>query len=724
MTARRDDPVLVIDLRTGECDAEQAAGAVLVLDDAEQAADHDEVYQALLGNPAVSGVLCVAVDGGNADGAVRIRPAPSLAPVERAATVWIGHSDGIRWRPAEPLVRAVERAAISGLGQLVDALTDPAVFAAVVKAVSTLPYSTASAGMVLERTSLHEVELRRAQEEAIAWFTDPDAGRVGAQELPRDEFRTAVRETIEVDPAEDVLLPGAELAEAHTRAVTALNAADHALTRVDHFLAPLPKRRPRPAVGPVLAEARAAVRDFHDKATQQLHRIDENLRGQRVGRDVVARLGVRGPVPARPRDIRDRSRRLVEEWLGRYRSVACLLPDLDAERVGQEPQGCAAAIAELDGLAPPAGPAPLLATWPQHSLVVPLAAVAGGLAALGTHALGIAAAFFLPLLVLAWFAAGLVLQARQPTATGEQGFAVASVLAALFWALPVFGGWLMVFLVAGAGMPDVLGVVATLLAVLLSAWTIGVGWRRSVRQWRRKLDFDGLRDRLAGAAQLVDEVIRAEWRPSARRAMFAEGLRQVSIGLTAVRDVLAERAADLLDSPEQHDGNHPYDPPDRDVHQEVCEVVVTDLVDLTIAALRPCWAGIDADRPAAREEHAREVERLLTAYREHLGQYGLLVPPPFARERAHRAELAARLWDGSQVGDALRCGSEAEMTQLCHARQLGAVSAMADRAQLVRFAPASVRGGRCGDPSGVTWTGEAEIAGTLRLVPLRQGVFQ
>ncbi|MFI0464548.1 hypothetical protein ACH347_10755 [Saccharopolyspora sp. 5N102] len=725
MTARRDDPVLVVDLRDGECDAEQAEGAVLVLDDAENAADHDDFYQALLGNPAVSGVLCVAVDGGKSDGAVRIRPAPSLAPVERAATVWIGHAEGIRWRPADPLVRAVARTGHSGLGQLIDALADPAVFAAVVKAVSTLPYSTASAGMALERTSLHDAELRRAQEEAIAWFTDPDAGRVGSRELPRDEFRAAVRETIEVDAAEDVLVPGAELAGAHARAVTALNAADHALTRVDHFLAPLPKRRPRPVVGPALAEARAEVQDLHDKATRQLQRIDENLRGQRVDRDVVTRLGVRGPAPARPRDIRDRTRRLVEEWLGRYRSVACLLPDLDAGRVGQEPQGCAAAIAELADLAPLAGPVPRLATWPSLSLAAPLAAVAGGLAALGTSALGVVAAFFVPLLALAWFAAGLLLQARQPTATGEQGFAEAAPPAALFWGLPVLGGWLLVFLVAGTGIPDVFGLVAAVLSVLLSAWAMGVGWRRSVRQWRRELDFDGVRDRLARTAQLVDGVIRAEWRPSARRVLFAEGLRQVSIGLTAIRDALAERAADLLGPPGKPGENGSDGPPDRDIHQEACEVVVTDLVDLTIAALRPCWAGIEADRPAAREEHAREAERLLDAYREHLGRYGLLVPPPFARERAHRAELAARLWDGSPVGDALRCDVDAEMTQLCHARQLGAVSALADRAELVRFAPAAVRGGRHGDPwPAVTWTGDAEIAGTLRLVPLREGVFQ
>ncbi|MGH3931043.1 MAG: hypothetical protein ACRDTF_13825 [Pseudonocardiaceae bacterium] len=289
-----------------------------------------------------------------------------------------------------------------------------------------------------------------------------------------------------------------------------------------------------------------------------------------------------------------------------------------------------------------------------------------------------------------------------------------------------------------------MGLGLTLLAVLIFLGTVAVSWRRAVRRWRRALDLGELRARFIRTDQVLDGVLRTEWRPSARRALLAEGLRQVSIGLTAIRDVFTERAGDLFVAPGRRrdggsNGTGSVDSDslfgneeqatalDRDVYQEVREVVVTDLVDVTIAALRPCWVGIQASRPTGRAEPAREAERLLAGYREHVERHGLLAPPPFARERAHRTDLATRLWAGSQVTHALSRKVEHEMTQLCHVGQLGVVSALADGAQLVRFAPTAVRGPNW-DPTGpgpsVTWTGDAEIAGTLRLVPLRQGVFQ
>ncbi len=729
MTARRDESdFVVLDLRDEVCDIAQVEGSVLVLDHAEKAVEHDQVYQALLGSPQVSAVICLAVDGGDLDGNVSVRPAPSLAPAERAATVWIGHQHGIRWRPSETRVRIVKPAVPSGLRQLIDALAEPAVFDAVVTCVSTLPYSTASAGLAVERTSLRRAELLRVQEEAVTQFTDQDAGQAAARELPRDEFRAAVRATVEVDSAEDVLVPDAELAAARARAIGALNAADHEITRLDHRLAPFPKHRPGRVVGGVVEEARAAARDFHEKVTRQLLRIDENLRGQRVTNEVVTQLGVRAPAPARPRGIRDQVRYLVEEWLGRYRSIAQLLPDLDTARIAQEPQGCPAAIAELATLAPPADPAPLFQTWPAPLIVGPLAALTGVLAVAGVAPEIVAWG-----LVLAWFAAGLLLHTRQPTATGELGLVAALAPAAQRWALPVFGGLLLAVLTGAPQAPDPWNVGLTLLAVLIFVATAALSWRRGVRRWRRALGLGELRSRVARTDQLLDEVVRGVWRPSAQRALLAEALRQVSIGLTAIREVLTGRANDLFATPGQHGdsgsvsaGEEPP-PPDRDVYQEVREVVVTDLVDLTIAALRPCWTGIVAARPVGPTEHARETERLLTAYHGHVERHGLLAPPPFARERADRATLATRLWANSDVTHALERGVEDEMTQLCHAGQLGAVSAMAGGAQLVRFAPVAVRG-QTWDPTGpgpaATWTGDAEIAGTLRFVPLRQGVFQ
>jgi len=721
MTTRPDESdFVVLDLRDGVGDLAQVEGSVLVLDHAETAAEHDQIYQALLGSPQVSAVICLALDGGDRDGKVSVRPAPSLAPAERAATLWIGDQHGIRWRPTETRVRIVQPAEPSGLHQLMGALAEPAVFDAVVSCVSTLPYSTASAGLALERTSLHQAELLRVRDEAVTQFTDQDAGQAAAREVPRDEFRAAVRAVVETDSAQDVLVPDGELAAARARAFGALDAADHEITRLDHRLAPFPRHRPGRVVGGVVEEARAAARDFHEKVTRQLLRIDENLRGQRVPYEVVTQLGVRAPVPARPREIRDRVRYLVEDWLGRYRSIAHLLPDLDTARIAQEPQGCPAAIAELATLAPPADPAPPFQAGPRPLIAAPLAALTGVLAVVG-----VAPGIVTWTLVLAWFAAGLLLHARQPTGTGELGFVAALAPAGLRWGLPVLGGLVLAAIVGATEAPDPWNVGLTVLAALIFFATVAVSWRRGVRRWRRVLGLGELRSQVARADQLLDEVVRAEWRPSAQRALFAEGLRQVSIGLTAIQEVLTGRADDLFANPGQ--GEEPDARPDRDVYQEVREVVVTDLVDLTIAALRPCWAGIEAARPAGPTEHTQATKRLLTVYHGHVECHGLPAPPPFARERADRATLATRLWAGSDVSDALARGTEDEMTQLCRAGQLNAVSAMAGGAQLVRFAPVAVRG-QTWDPTGpgpaVTWTGDAEIAGTLRFVPLRQGVFQ
>lgn len=87
MARRAELEVVVLDLRAGVGDLAQVQGSVLVLDHAETAAEHDQVYQILLGSPQVSAVLCLAVDGGQSNGVVRVRPAPSLAPADRAATL-------------------------------------------------------------------------------------------------------------------------------------------------------------------------------------------------------------------------------------------------------------------------------------------------------------------------------------------------------------------------------------------------------------------------------------------------------------------------------------------------------------------------------------------------------------------------------------------------------------------------------------------------------------
>ncbi|MGH3624424.1 MAG: hypothetical protein ACRDQ5_22005 [Sciscionella sp.] len=735
MTTRRDEPAVAVldlrdDVRDDVHDVAHVEGSVVVLDHADKAEEHDHIYQALLGNPQVSGIICLAVDGGSADGTVILRPAPSLAPAEHAATLWIGHQHGIRWRPTETRVRSVRPAEPSGLRQLIDALTEPVVFDAVVKQVSTLPYSTASAGMALERASLPASELRRVEDEAVFGFTTMDVGRAPAQEGAHGTFRAAVRAVVRTDPAEDVLVPGAELAAARAHAFETLRAAEQQIMRLDHRSVPFTRDRPGQRAGVLVERALAAAREFHQKVTAQLLRIDGNLRGERVPDEIVTQLGVLPPVPAWPREIRDAVRDLVAAGLGRYRSVARLLAELETERITLEPQGSAGAIAELGTLEPRRGPAPVFEAWPPRPALLALAAVTGMLVSQG-----IAPGGFIPGLALAWFGAGLLLHARQPVATGELGFTAALGPAVVLWGGPaLLASVVTTIAVGGSATPAPWNIGFTVLAVLAFAGTVAVSWPRAVLRWRRSLELDQLRAGVTRTNSLLNEVLLAEWRPSRQRTRLAEGLRHAAIGLTAIRDVLTGQVG-LFAAPEQHANSGSTNgsgwvhdaAQDRDVYQEVRDVVVSDLVELTVAALRPCWPGIEASRTAEPAEYVHQTQRLLTTYREHIKRHGLLTPPPFANDRVHRVALAARLWAGSQVADALSRGVADEMTQLCHAGQLGAVSAMAGGAQLVRFAPAALResvSGQAGHWPAIAWTGDTEIAGTLRLVPLRKGVFQ
>jgi hypothetical protein len=734
MTAGQDRPaVVLLDLRDGAGDVGGLEGAVLVLDDAGTAAEHDDTYQALLGNPQVSGVLCVAVDGtaeGPGDGMVRLRPAPSLGPAERAATIWIGHQHGIRWRPTETVVRGVRPSEPSGLRQLVNALSEPSVFDEVVTKVGALPYSTASAGIALERTSLPESELHRVEDDAIVRFTDPNVARTGMHQMPHDGFRAAARAVVEIGPLHELLVPGGELAAARGAAFESLQAARHQLTRFDNQAALFGRDRPGRLAGPLAERAYLAVHDFHQKVVVQLLRIDGNLRGERVAGEEVGRLGVWPPVPARPREVRDAVRRLAGEWLGRYRSLSRLLAELDAERIGLEPQGTGSAMAQLETLTPPDSPAPRFAVWPPLPAAVTLAALSGMLAAVG-----VAPALLVPVLGLLWFGAGWLLHARQPTAGGELGFSSALAPGLLFWGLPAAAGGALIA-TAGTRSAPPWQYLLTALAVVVFAGTALVSWRRAVARWRRALALDDLQAELNATDGVLGEVLRHEWQPANQRALLADDLRHVSIGLTAVQEALAERPALFARRSGQHEpgsvngwAEDRYPQAERDIYLEVCQVVLADLADLTVAALRPCWAGIDARRPPEPAVYTHEVKRLLGLYRDHVARNGLLVAPAFGSGSgsAERVSLAARLWAGSSIIDTLATGVTDEMTQLCQAGQIGAVSAMAAGASLVRFAPLTVResllepGGTAG---GITWTANSEIAGTLRLVPLRQGIFR
>ncbi|MGO1051321.1 hypothetical protein [Crossiella sp. CA198] len=726
MSAPTERSVVVLDLRAGEAEVDRIEGSVLVIDGAGTAAEHDELYQELLGSPLVSGVICLAVGDGAARDEVRIRPAPALGPVDRAATLWVSDEHGVHWRPADHLVRGVRPSAPSNLDQLIAALSEPVVFDAVVHAVSTLPYSTASVGLALERTSLHEAERRRVQEEAISLFTDPDAGGVSAPEPPRAEFRAAIGRYTEAGETEPVLVAGGPLERARAAANRAVGDAALELNRLDHPLSILTTQRPGSAVGAAARQAVDSAHAYHREAERQLKHVNDSLLGQQIGDLAVAERGLRGPEQSSRRQARDEVRELVETWLRRYRSIGRLLPDLNAVKIEREPQGCLGALDTLGALTPRRF-LPDFETEPPPGAAAVLAMTAGVFAAIGWLPW-----LFVPLLAIAWFGSGLLLHARRPTETGELGVRRALLPAALFWGGPVLVSWAAMAIVGLRPLPWGGGMTAMGWLVLLVVVT--TSWKLSVRQWRTCLNLAELSAQVEQIDRLVHRVARADWRPSTRRALFADGLGQAVLGLTAIQAALAARTEDLFTPlPGKEialatDGE-PEPPPDRDVYEEVREVVLTDLVDLTLAALRPCWAGIEAGRPVDPAEYTTSCDRLLASYHEHVRRHGLLPAPPFAfnGDRAHRDTLATKLWAASRVTEALSRTAGDEMTQLCHHRHLGVVSALAAGAELVRFASTAVREltRESGGPGReVAWTGDSELAGSMRFVPLRQGVFE
>ncbi|MCK2243615.1 MULTISPECIES: hypothetical protein [unclassified Crossiella] len=726
MSAPTERSVVVLDLRAGAVEVDRIEGSVLVIDGAGTAAEHDELYQELLGSPLVSGVICLAVGDSAARDEVRIRPAPALGPVDRAATLWVSDEHGVHWRPADHLVRGVRPSAPSNLDQLIAALSEPVVFDAVVHTVSTLPYSTASVGLALERTSLHEAERRRVQEEAISLFTDPDAGGVSAPEPPRAEFRAAIGRFTEAEETEPVLVAGGPLDRARTAANRAVGDAALELHRLDHPLAALAAQRPGSAVGAAVRQAFTSTDAYHREAQRQLSHVNDRLLGQQTGDLAGAERGLRGPEQGSRRQARDEVRELVEIWLRRYRSIGRLLPDLNAVKIDREPQGCLAALDTLAALAP-RQQLPEFDLRPTPLGAALLSALTGVLSALG-----VLPWLFTPLLAIAWFGSGLLLHARQPTATGELGLRRALLPASWCWGGPALAGWAVVAYLSPPPLPWAAG--PTVLAWLLLLVVVATSWWISARRWRIEVDLAELSEQVEQIDRLVHRVARADWRPSARRALFADGLGQAVLGLTAIQAALAARTEDLFtplpgkEIAPATDGE-PEPPPDRDVYEEVREVVLTDLVDLTLAALRPCWAGIEAGRPVDPAEYTRSCDRLLASYHEHVRRHGLLPAPPFAfnGDRAHRDTLATKLWAASRVTEALSRTAGDEMTQLCHHRHLGVVSALAAGAELVRFASTAVREltRESGGPGReVAWTGDSELAGSMRFVPLRQGVFE
>jgi hypothetical protein len=103
--------------------------------------------------------------------------------------------------------------------------------------------------------------------------------------------------------------------------------------------------------------------------------------------------------------------------------------------------------------------------------------------------------------------------------------------------------------------------------------------------------------------------------------------------------------------------------------------------------------------------------------------------PPTTTDRTPRDRYIARTWsESSAATDALRTDGEDDMVQLCRSQQLNYLRVGGDFSML-RFAPRAVRqvleadGQRVRPGTGIVWTESGELAGSVRLLPLKAGTI-
>ncbi|MCA1674863.1 MAG: sulfite exporter TauE/SafE family protein, partial [Actinobacteria bacterium] len=493
---------------------------------------------------------------------------------------------------------------------------------------------------------------------------------------------------------------------------------------------------PGRVVGQRFMQAGRSAADYRNLLDVLFSRMDGNLLSGDPPVEAVTAVGVDAPVAVRRRDAVTRVRDYVQDRLTRDRSLAMLVPALRQEAAAADPQGCAAALHRLAGLGPLQRPLPAFAPWPLPRVGIPLMFLTCAIGALAPSESWVRWLVGGGL-ALAWFLAGWVMLARRPKEHGEHGFGATALPAFLFCGMPgVLGVVAGLVGAAFVTVPALVGQVLMVASVLVLVTTVSLSWSRAARRWKEELDLPGLRHRVDQMSALLADTLTAQWSPSEQRRVVADTLREVGSGVEQIAGALPEACAELFTPPERRD---PVDlftlspGAAQSVQPEVLDVVVTDLVELARAALEPCWQAIESNIRTEPHLYSWRVRTLVEEYRNHIARNGLLAAPVFVTNSKPREVLAARVWtDSTEALAALESRIDDEMTQLCRSKQLNLISTSAGDVGVLRFAPHQLKQVREFGSSGrhpemsreVVWTSAGDLAGTMRLVPLRLGTVQ
>ncbi|GLZ28009.1 hypothetical protein Lesp02_01990 [Lentzea sp. NBRC 105346] len=718
--------IVLVDLRgAGAEPPAEIAGGVVVIDHASALVEHAETYLSLVGGDMVTAVVCVAVgepgsDNPN-DGVVL-----SVPPALRHATVlWVGDPRGVDWAPESSVPRPVEQPG-NALDSLIAALRVPKLFDEVVAAAEGLSGAAANPGIRLVVGSADPVELAEASAAAVRSLCASD------HSAPHD-LDASIRRSY-LPRAHDGAVLSGPTQEARTEALRRLDHVSQLARALGTVKALLASPRPTATLGSQVSWAGQAVENYRRLLAELLNRVDGHLQVGRPSIEDVVELGVPRPREADGGEIAADLQQAVDARLDDGAALSRLAHDLRLVAANTGPQGCAAALEEVDRRGPVTLAMPPFRPWPLPLVTLPLIFLS---CALLTLVFGPAGPGWLAggLLALAWWGSGWLLLGRRPGPEAEYGLEAALPRAALTYGLAAMSGALAGGLVGElfavrllqiiADIPPWAGPAVAVLMVVLCAATVLLSWRSAVRDWRGRLRVEALRGIVSDLSRIAEEVTAHEWLPLLRRQTLAAAATEVAAGLEEVTATLKVSGERLFNAPESAEDGHVRMA--RPVPQELYAVIRGDLVNVCRDALKPAWP------PAERVMHTREgvyaqrLDRLLDEYGTDVRRNGLLTATRFSRDQGPRDALMARVWSESPAALAvMRTGVNGDMTQLCRGGQLGFLSTAAEPG-LVRFAPQRLRDvleregvhrGLTADP-GVAWSERGELIGALRLLPLR-----
>lgn len=709
-------------------------GRVIVLDDAASLLDHWDVYLSLMGDRQVTGVICLAVgesvtseqNGARDPVVLRI---PGVLPNGGGVVLWIGDEHGVRWGSARDQPRPLDSDRRDSLDQLLRALQVPEIFDAVRHQVRELPGRVASPGFVLfsRATSPDEVAEARAaalRELTTAW---PE------QSLP-DDLRESIAR-LGVNPSQQagaVLTAPVDPKNMNER----IDCADELVRALGSPRLLIGSDHPRQSLAAAVTDAGQAAEQYRNTLDELLNRVDGHLRRGDTAVARVVEMGVQRPFPLSPPAVAEELRAAVHQRLSQEPSLPALGTQLRREATARQPQGCPNELEQLRLIGPLQRKLPASRRWPIPVTVAPLVALTCAVvafAAPGDLLAWVLGAVF----AFAWALPGWLLLARWPRPQGERGLDGA--------ALPAFVAYFLVGLLGTAGglaatrvvdpfspSAQTRGVLIAVAAVVVVA-TVALSWRAAVKRLADALALPALRAAVQQMSDLAHDVVRREWQPSERNRVVARALNEAADGLLEISQALQH--TDTRQQP------HPTPPDDSEIlpggipralPAELLAVVREDLTALSESALAPAWQAAGMGRRAEAGTYARRTERLLAEYDAHIQRAGLMSRPAFESDSGLRSQLLASMWAEAPVArEAVRIRGADDMVQLCNGRQLDDLSSY-DEPSMVRFAPEPVRSilepdhAHRGDgPQGlhVVWITNAELAGALRLLPLRSAAI-